>query len=191
MEASTCPPFQSSPLRHYYPRAPKPRAGSTRRERGQGEGGVAHYGASQRIIPSQARTGRNSNPPQPLSPPPQRIKKKDGFRKEIGLVASTPRVPVLLPHFTGDSCRQPRAPRAPGPAGKGAVVRGYPPPTHSAPGLRAAARGAASGSDLVPEFSGHLPIHGWIGSSRSLHSSAPSRAGCWVPGCPSPQRRRQ
>ena len=39
---------------------------------------------------------------------------------------------------------------------------------------------AASGSDLVPEFSGHLPIHGWVGSSRLLHSSAPS--GCRLLG---------
>ena len=112
MEASACPPSQSSPLRHYpraFPHLQHPRAGGARRERA-GRVGVAHYEASQRNIPSQAKIGRNSNPP---PPPPQRIKKKDTFRKEIGLVASTPRVPMLFPHFTGDSCWQPKDPQGP------------------------------------------------------------------------------
>lgn len=104
-------------------RLQQPRAGGARREWGRGEGSLPTMGHLRELSHLKTRSEGILTPS-----PPQRIKTKDTFRKEICLVASTPRVPMLLPHFTGDSCWQPKdpqgpsPPRAPGPAGKGGVV---------------------------------------------------------------------
>lgn len=93
------------------------------------------------MVPSQARAGRNSNS--------EEVPAREG-QKEKGQRSDPPPEPRCCSLILLAPSGIPGYPEPSGPTGKG---RG--------PG----AWGAPSSSDLVPEFSGHFPVHGW-GRSR-------------------------
>lgn len=159
-EATSFPSHQSPPLRHcpipspYAPMAlslGRVREASCLRPRPEG-------------IPTPGKS-------QPWKAEGERTLSEDRFMGSYTWSRSVPSLILLgTPAGNQTTLRDPSPSTAlslPPPPAKGRVGAGYvhpPPPCQDSRVLNAL--GVPSSSDLVPEFSSHLPVHGWVRSSR-------------------------